>query len=269
MPDLKRLGSKIGHKIADDTIEVVSDIKDDFDDVINHDGIKDNNKKKTIIMVVIAVFLFVLCVVLLALAYAKQKDAAISAYNDVKVSASDTAYENMRQKLLELGEKRYHTSNDIGISIEGITRVSSLEALEITEIDYFIYSGEEEFNSEAWYKVKGTGTFTVNMELAEIITDEERQYILIRVPEPAIQPNDFNIVDIKQFHFESKMFEGVDSGIGIAEKAEKECYKNIKSKVINNQNYLKYAKNAASDLLVGLAESCNQEINLTVDVEFF
>lgn len=132
---------------------------------------------------------------------------------------------------------------------------------------YFKYIGAKA-NSEAWYKIIGTGVFTVDMALAEIIVDEERNYILIRVPQPTLQPNLFN-VKMEEFHFDSRGFEGIAVGGALAAKAQMEGCENIKNKILASQAYYDCAKSAAVAQLVKMAEDCNPDIKIKVDVEFF
>lgn len=271
---------EIKEKFVETTKDVIEDIKEELEEELEEEekektkknpkdsNNKSSNKKTTLKMVATTVLLFVSCVLLLIASLTIKIKATEKSYNESKDSSEHTAYNKTRQKLYELGERRYHVSNRIGISIDGIEKVSSLEALEVKEIYYYIHEGDKEYKSKAWYKVTGTGTFTVNMKLAEIITDEERNYILIRIPNPTIQSNDLN-VKVEEYHFDSNIFEGVDVGEGLALKAEKEGYKEIKKRISADQNYFVYAKNAAEDILVDLAKKCNPDIEVEVEVKFF
>lgn len=268
MADVKDLKKNI----VEDVKEITEEAIDELEDVIKKKSKKSHkqakSKKTTLIMVAITVLLFLLCIILLVISFTIKTDATRTAYINTKTEFENAAYEEMGKTLYNLGEQRYHTSNKIGISIDGIKKVYSLETLEVTEIDYYIHSGDKDIKSEAWYKIIGTGVFTINMSLAEIIVDEERNYILIRVPEPTINSDDFNVT-VQEFHFEANIFEGVASGEGIAEKAEKEGYKNIKAKILSNQDYFNCAKNSAESQLIDLAKKCNPNLDVEVAVEFF
>ena len=264
MPEIKK-------QVFDAANDIFSEAKEEFAETVesnNKKRKKHKKKKTTLIMVLVVIALFVLCVALLAISFSIKKDAVQDAYNSMKSEARDTAYAEMGQKIFNIGEKRYHVGNEVGITVKNLENVSSLEALEITEIYYHIDEGKEKTKSQAWYKVTGTGVYTVNMELAEIITDDERNYILIRVPSPTLQTDDFDVT-VEQFHFENKNFEEVEAGEEIAVKAEKEGYKNIKSSILSNQDYFNCAKNAAESQLIKLAKECNPDIEIEADVEFF
>lgn len=228
------------------------------------------NAKKTpfFIMYTIIIILFVLCVSLLWISCKIKVDEAKNAYDKAKPESENIGYENTEKKLFGLGEKRYHTSNRIDISIDGIEKDHFLETLKVKEIDYYIHNGDENIKSKAWYKIIGEGTFVVNMDLAEIITDEERNYILIKVPLPTLQTDAFNVT-VEQFYFDKGNFEGIKKGEELASMAEKEGYKKIKAKILGKQEYFKCAKNSAKSQLINLAKECNPGIDVNVDVEFF
>ena len=256
-----------------DTVkDIGADVKEEIEEYREKKGKRrkrKSSKKRTMaIMIAITVALFLLCVALIVISFAIKSRAAKVAYTDAKNISITTSYEETGKKIYEIGEKRYHTSNRIGISIGSMESVSALEVLKVTEIEYYIHKGDKEAKTEAWYKITGTGVFTVDLALAEIIVDDERNYILIRVPEPTIQLDDFNVT-IKSFHFEKELFESIATGEALAAKAEKEGLKNIKAKILASQAYYDCAKSAAVAQLVKMAEDCNPNIKIKVDVEFF
>ena len=110
-----------------------------------------------------------------------------------------------------MAEKTHHVSNRASISISNLKQIETLEVLKVWSVDYQINgkNGDRESNSniigkilpssedESWLEVPGYGVFTVDLRAAEYIVDDERHYVLARIPKPEL--TEFTI-DTKSIH---------------------------------------------------------------------
>ena len=255
----KNLAEEIGRDIKKDIVDVFSDSKKQKKSA--------TAKKATLYMIFTAIILFIICTVLLITSLTIKTQAVKAAYADSKISASEKSYKKMEKKIFDIGEERYHTSNSVNINIGPLKEQSLLRILEVKDTHFYKSTTDKKTKSKAWYKVIGTGIFSVNMNLSEIITDEERNYILIKIPEPILQDN--LEIEIERLHFESGLFEGIDKGIEIVQSAEKQGRAEIKEKLCANQEFFNCAKISAKEILIDIAKESNPDIDVTVEVEFF
>lgn len=273
MADIKDIAKDIISDVKEEIEEVVEEIQEDDDvEEITDDKIDNDKKhlkkknKKTLIMALIAILLFILCIFLIVVTFTIRTQSLNSAYNSTKEEAESSAYENTGKMIFAIGEKRYHTSNDVTIYIDGIKARFDQNILTVLEWDYYIHEGNSDVKSKAWYKITRDGTFVVNMNLAEIITDAERKYILIRVPEPTLQMGN---ISVETYNFEGNIFEGLGDGVSLAQNVTAESGEKIREKIAGNQDYFIYAKNLAQSQLIQLAKDCNPNLDVEVAVEFF
>ena len=268
MADIKNIIKNIADDVIEDAKEEIDELQEEIEEAIENDEeLKDPKKKKTtLVMIATVIALFILCLILLITSFVIKKNAALDAYDIAKAQSDSATHDVIKDKIIAAGEERYHTSNEISITIEGIKKQHLFEVLEVKDIYYYIGS-ENNKKSEAWYKFIGTAQYVVNMDLAEIIVDEARSYILIRVPKPILK----NGISIKteQYHFEDHLFVNVADGVEIAREAELEGREELEKSLKGNADNYKYAENAAEESIIDLAKSVNPHIDVKVEVEFF
>lgn len=246
--------------------EIVDELANDVEKTVHNNSHK---KKPTFLIMGITAFcLLVLCSCLLVATINIKTNAVKDSYNTAKNEASEDAYKKTADKIISIGEERYHIHNGVNITIESISVEPKLEVLDVEDVSYQIFDDETKLTkSTAWYRFSGKGTYTVNMELSEIIVDEERNYILIRVPKPVL--NDFKITNREMLLFKEKGWETISDGYNLARTAEAQAFEEIRQSISSNQDFYQAALHSAETILKNLARQSNPELDIDVDVEFF
>ena len=206
-----------------------------------------------------------LCIILLVASFVIKVKATDHAYDDTKTQIDTATHETIKNQIIAVGEERYHTSNEFSITIDSIKTQSLLTVLEVKDVYYYI--GSKNKKSEAWYKFNGIGEYAVNMNFAEIIVDEERKLIYIKIPEPILK-DDIKI-ETQEYYFEKHLFDSVADGVEIAREAELEARDELEKSIKNNLDYYEYAKRAAKEQIIELVKKFNPDIEIKVEVEFF
>ena len=214
------------------------------------------------------------------------KVGAIAALNQYQLQ-KETVANNIKQEFYNIGEHQHHVSNRISISLGDIRKQMKLEVLRVSEVEYITSKDEADnlihtLNSKisdlfapnivSWLEVPGYGVFTVDLQSAEFIIDEVRQYVLVRVPFPELSEFTIDYKNVELLNFEeSGLFKGTASvGEDLAREQLQSAELTMRQKVKANQEFYKGACNSAEVLLRALILELNPKIpELTVEVEFF
>lgn len=202
-----------------------------------------------------------------------------SSYQAAREAAENEVY----QTYYDWGYQNYRVTNEAKIQIDSLKQESKLEVLKVRDM---VYQLEEKDGNEAWWdavigiftkeptvwlEVPGEGVFTVDMKESEFIVDEERQYVLIRVPD--LELSNFEIVydDTKTLYYQdggwmhNAVGDGIDEVKSQVEAAQNQLMRNIQS----NQQFYKAAKEATKRILTDWVKKLNPEMpELVVEVEF-
>lgn len=264
MSNIKNIINNMVNDVVDDAKDELSELQEEIE---NDEEFKEHKKKKTtLIMIFAACCLLLLCVVSLVAYCFIATDTAFDNYITTKNQTHTDTHEIVKNQILAAGEERYHTSNEISITIDAIKKQSKLSVLDVKDIYYYTGS-ENNKKSDGWYKFTGTGKYEINMNFAEIIVDDERKHIFIRIPEPVLNEN-INI-DIEQYHFEKHLFSSVGDGVNIAHEAEIRGREEIEKDLKNNLQHIECAKFAAKEQIINLVKKLNPNIDIEIQVEFF
>lgn len=225
------------------------------------------------------VVLVIAGVLMLICAAAIGGKALESSYQTAKAAAENEVY----QTYYDWGYQNYRVTNEAKIQLDSLKQESKLEVLKVRDM---VYQLEEKEGNEAWWdavigiftkaptvwlEVPGEGVFTVDMKQSEFIVDEERQYVLIRVPD--LELSNFRIVydDTKTLYYQdggwmhNAVGDGIDEVKSQAEAAQNQLMVNIQS----NQQFYKAAKDATKRILTDWVKQLNPELpDLVVEVEF-
>ena len=165
--------------------------------------------------------------------------------------------EEQKLEVLKVSEVTYETPQpkDQGWFEELVTSITGIFAADVV----------------SWLEVPGNGVFTVNLQASEFIIDEERKYVLIRVPNPELTEFtiDYENVELLLFEeggaFKNSAKYGVDKAIEQLQSAEL----TMMQKVNNNQEFYKRARESTEKMLVNLVTQLNPQLeDLVVKVEF-
>lgn len=197
------------------------------------------------------------------------KRAAIDAYENAKNEEESLVYEQFYSVSYNLSEARYHTENQVTMTVDGICNESQLEVLRVSD------SLLVESDTGSWVSILGHGVYTVDLSQCEFVTDATRQYVLVRVPSPKLSSVAVDNVDAPFGNnttldkwiseFKGNTSEGVNAAI----KDRAEAQAQIEYELASNQSYLNQARDSAKRILTKLVKDLNPKWkNLTVEIEF-
>ena len=135
----------------------------------------------------------------------------------------------------------------------------------MSDIEYVFREG----NTKIWTSVKGHGTYTVDLSLAEFLVDQDRQYVLVRVPSPKLSTAGLDY-EYENYLFEDGVFNGsTKEGFGLAREDLRKAQNQLQIKLASTQSYYESAQNSANEIIENLVKNFNPEATeLVVAVDF-
>lgn len=227
------------------------------------------NYVRALVMLIIAIIVATGAFVLFSQTAKKAAGSAKEAYNNSKNLKSDEIYSEYYQNAYDKAEKKYHVSNRATIDITSIKELSNLEVLEVSDIEYVIREQDND-KGDIWLEYEGKGVYTIDMSLSEVITDNERSAVLVRVPSPTLT----HVKKIKSTSllYENKSFRNysIKEGTDQAKEMESEGFEQVRTYMKTNSKFYESAENSAESLLTTLVKECNPDIpDLNVIIEFY
>lgn len=191
--------------------------------------------------------------------------AAKETYAQTLEGKSRETYEFYYENAFDAAERKYHVSNEAKISVEKIREEAELEVLQVSDIEYVI----REDNRKSWTAIRGHGVYTVDLEMSEFIIDNERQYVLARIPEPGLNIAGLDY-EYENYLFESGIFNGtISEGVDRAMEDLKTAQNRLQAKLLSTQVYFEMAEESARALIEGMIRNLNPGLpGLIVEVEF-
>lgn len=186
--------------------------------------------------------------------------ALMNSYSSAYDTERDTAYNKLYQAAFDHAEQNYHVSNTVVISIGNLEESQKLEVLEVNDIEFITEDRDNNTgNVTAWLEVEGKGTFVVDLQAAEYIIDNERQYVLVRVPNPEL--TNITIIKTTKKLFEDDWMDGSYSeGVNLAIKQRNEAILQIQKSLLSNQYIYSNAKKVAENMIKNLVKQFNPDI---------
>lgn len=205
-------------------------------------------------------------------------------YHSAKDTAKQETEESFYNAVFELSESAHHLSNDITIQIQGITEIRNLEVLNVFLTDYQVWPEQETSggvldivvdpligDAEAWIRFDGIGIFTVSLQNADFILDEQRKSVLVRVPSPVmervlIQPDEDDVL----YTSDAGLFNNAsDTGQQLVLSLTQKAQQDMTAKARSNPEYYAQAKASAEKTITHLIKNLNPDLpDLSVEVEF-
>lgn len=236
---------------------------------------KRNGNNAIIILAVVLAILLCVCVYLVIDTISIGTKAVNDAYDEAKSNAISDTYNAFYERSYTDSEKAHHVKNVAAISVGNLREVQKLEVLKVYDV---VYNSKEVENDklfsadiDAWLEVPGYGVFTVNLHASEFIIDDERQYVLVRVPVPELSTFDIDDAGVAMLHYtENNGFtEQPKAGVDLAEQQYKEAYIEMQERIRGEQEYVNKAKNATKNVLKTLVTQLNPQLpELVVEIEF-
>ena len=243
---------------------------------ITNDG-KSETKKITPYIFSAVIFVIALAVVLFAVlkfqnAIKVGAAAGMETYLSEEERIQNEVYNSYYQSALERAEAQNHVQNRVTIQIENITQVQKLEVISVRTDEYVIRKGEDhpEDGITCWYKVSVSGVYTVNLDYANCVVNDELKYVCVNIPCPELTVFHEPAKSEQILKINKGKNESYRVGEALIAELEEEGYTKAEASLINNQDYFTKAKNNAKENIESLIKSLNPEIpDLKVEVNFY
>ncbi len=237
---------------------------------------------------IIAVIGCIVCIIVIVYCYIHTMSvgtaSAIAEYQSVKQEVSDNVYNEFYQKAYDVSEKKHHVSNRVSITLGSLKEQAKLEVLKISTMEYITPEDDKSgilnnvlsslstfFKSKVilWSEFSGESVFTVDLQSSEFIIDNERGYVLLRIPSPELSKPEIKNVEVLYCEDKGIIKNSVKAGVDIAQEQLQSAEFKIWQSASSNQEYYRAAKESAERILSNLVKQLNPQIeNLTIDVEF-
>lgn len=228
----------------------------------------------TVILAIALILILVSSVLIVRRSVALGVSGAKDSFSDSYENARSDTYQKFWDTAYHIAEESHHVSNDVAISISAVKEKSSLEVLKVSDVVYIVSDAEDtKSGTTSWLKVNGTGVFTVNLTAAEYLVDNNRHYILVRIPSPILDPDNISIESVESLFYKENKWSpdnSVQSGEQLAQAQLNEAQQRIQEDFLENENYDKIAKASAKSMVSALIKGLNSDIDdLQVNVEFY
>lgn len=249
-----------------------------------------NTFRITVTLWIICALLFVTGLYLFLDSFSVGASAAGDAYHTLKDQTSQEVYDKFYQASYDKAEKDYHVSNHAAISVDFTQFENNLRVLEVFETDY-ITQGDSQSDSglrnffnqiktgfkdpckDIWLEFPGKGSITVDLDAAEFIVDNVRQYVCVRLPEPALTSLGIDEkTGVKQLLFDDNglIKDSVSSGNQLATSMLAQGQERIRHRIENNDYLFECARTSATQILTQLIRDLNPQLpDLLIEIEFF
>ena len=192
-------------------------------------------------------------------------EAFDAAYQTAKEAQTPLTYEEFYLAALE----QYKTKNDVNTAVSADYGSGKLEVMKICDSVCIPQSSLEDEESSLTLVIPFNGVYTIDLSLAEFITDQERGIVTVRVPYP-------EIADFKVEYENAKLLD--DSGITVTlgktttpELARGEFEeKNIdlREQISENKIFTENAAETARRKIISTLMALNPYEDIITEVEF-
>ena len=215
-------------------------------------------------------------------------DAVKDAYADKKNEVAAKVYDSFYQKSYDISEEKHHVKNEVLINFGSLREESRLEVLRVSNVEYVTPESDEgktfiddivdrllepiySRNVVVWLEVPGNGIFTVDIKSSEFIFDNERRYVLLRIPSPELTEFSIDYANVALLNFKDGGLLKNPPKVGedLAREQLQAAELGMRQEMYTNQRFYQSAKEAAVSILTSFVKELNPGISdLTVEVEF-
>lgn len=233
---------------------------------------KSKGGSSTIIMIAVLVGMVAITLILVNGIIGAGAEALANSYNAAYESERDSAYQEQYDKYFDRAEDDYHVSNRVSINIGDLKDIAKLEVLTVSDVEYIIDEGVNNSNGiTSWLEVPGQGTYVVDLQAAEFLTDDERAYVKVRVPYPELTNITIDYANVKKMFFKNDILnDSYKVGEELAQRQLNSADMLIKKEFASNERFYLSAQEAAVSTIQCLVKQLNpQNADMTVEVEFY
>lgn len=240
----------------------------------NGEKVRKEYKKEQVIVIEIILLIIFSAGFLALRSYSVREGAKATAasYAAAYDREKENTYQKLYEKYYQLAEREYHVSNRVAVEIGGLREMAALEVMSVSDIEYILEDSEDNDKGiTSWLEVPGQGTYVVDLQAAEFVVDDERDYVLTRVPYPELTNVSINYAGVKKLFFANNILnDSYNVGEDLARRQLSQADVLIKKAFASNQYFYLSAQEAAVSTIQCLVKELNPEIpELTVEVEFF
>ncbi len=203
-------------------------------------------------------------------------EAAAAVFSTARDEEREQVYNDYYEKYRDEAEKKYHVSNRAVITVDGVNEIAELEVLNVNAVGYSVEDKKDNKTAVSWIKVSGTGVFTVNLKASEFLVDNERRYVLVRVPEPELTR--FTTGQAETLLYDDRALKilgttlldgSTRQGADLAQRQAADASRDARESIRSNQRFYESAKKSAQILIENLVKELNCDVpELVVEVEF-
>jgi hypothetical protein len=244
---------------------------------------KDNKRQKNnmfLICVIVALFCF--CGYFAESSFVIGTNAVKNSYTATKDEVAGKIYQDFYDSSYNAAEAAHHVSNAVSISIGSLREEQKLEVLKVSDVTYEVTKDEDsnliskvsnaiKGDLETLYEIPGDGVFTVNLKAGDIAIDNERQYVLIRVPSPELSEFTIDFENVQLLYFDKGGVFNNSAKVGVKDAMEhlQNAELTLRQEITSNQRFYQSAKDSAVNIITNLVRQLNPQLeDLTVEVEF-
>lgn len=227
-------------------------------------------KKIWPLLIVLAVGV-VICLFIYRNAINKSQEEAEKSFMSNKQETAEQVKDYIEDTVWKKTYESNKVENKVTISLESLKMENALEVLRVQDVQFIIEDKEDnDENITSWLKVPGSGVYTVDLTAAEFIIDNERKFVLVRIPKPELNYCEIDDNSVKPLFFKNDiMDDSYSEGEQLANKQLQEGSDQIKKSIGSNATYYQMAKKLAKQMITSLVKGLNGNIEgLTVEVEF-
>lgn len=221
---------------------------------------------------------------------AKKLEGFQETYGGAYAQAHDNVYNGFYDAAYADSEKRHHISNEVLISVGDLRKNAELEVLEVVASDIKEYTFDNEFSGAArvvsafigkeiqaegvaWLEGMCGGVFSVDLNAAEIVIDDENKYVLVRIPSPTLEftTTSFEVKHLSNGTVNDNIFNGSTKfGLEEAMNDTADMTAHLHDVLNENHSYREIARSSAQTMIINMIKSVNPDIpDLEVEVKFF
>lgn len=216
-----------------------------------------------VIPAVLIIAVSVINIILYKKAVNSGADAFSQGYFNFRDSQSEQTYDEFYEAAVEQYKPVYSLITDI------TTENGFLSVFTAHDTSYIPQEASDSVESPFYIALTCSGTFTVDMHSAEIITDEQRKTVTVRIPRPEL--TDFTVdFDSAELINTSgiKISSPGKSASEYAHEAAEEDDPVLMEKMLENKVFCENARDAAQKKIIQLIKAENPYEDVTVEVEF-
>ena len=194
----------------------------------------------------------------------------MSSFHGAYSNEKERVYGQIYDAVFQEAEHNHHVSNRVEISVANLQEEEKLEVIKANDVEFITENRDNNTGHvTVWLEVEGEGTFVTDLKAAEFNVDNERQYVLARIPKPELSNVKINNTT-RRLLADGLLNGSYSEGVDLALKQRNEALLQIQKSLLSNQYIYDNAKKVSVSMIRNLIKQLNPDVpQLQVEVEFF